>query len=102
MIAGLDYSSGDRIVCMDADLQHPPECIPVILERFKEGYEVINMVRTRNKTAGVIKNITSSGFYWLINHISDVHFESNASDFLLSAVMWPRSLRTATVKRSVS
>ena len=39
------------------------------------------MVRTRNKTAGFIKNITSSGFYWLINHISDVHFESNASDF---------------------
>ena len=81
MIAGLDYSTGDGIICMDADLQHPPECIPVILERFTEGYEVINMVRTRNKTAGLIKNITSSGFYWLINHISDVHFESNASDF---------------------
>lgn len=81
MIAGLDYSSGDGIICMDADLQHPPECIPVILERLSQGYEVINMVRTRNQTAGFIKNITSSGFYWLINHISDVHFESNASDF---------------------
>ena len=81
MIAGLDYSSGDGIICMDADLQHPPECIPVILNRLTQGYEVINMVRTRNKTAGFIKNITSSGFYWLINHISDVHFESNASDF---------------------
>ena len=81
MIAGLDYSSGDGIICMDADLQHPPECIPVILKRLTQGYEVINMVRTRNKTAGFIKNITSSGFYWLINHISDVHFESNASDF---------------------
>ena len=81
MSAGLDYSSGDGIICMDADLQHPPECIPVILKRLTQGYEVINMVRTRNKTAGFIKNITSSGFYWLINHISDVHFESNASDF---------------------
>ena len=39
------------------------------------------MVRTRNKSAGLIKNITSSGFYWLINCISDVHFEPNASDF---------------------
>ena len=74
MIAGLDYSRGDGIICMDADLQHPPEC-------FERGYEVINMVRTRNKTAGLVKNITSSGFYWLINHISDVHFEANASDF---------------------
>lgn len=81
MIAGLDYSRGHGIICMDADLQHPPECIPEILERFQEGYEVINMVRTKNQTAGLIKNITSSGFYWLINHISDVHFEANASDF---------------------
>lgn len=81
MIAGLDHSRGDGIICMDADLQHPPQCIPQILEKFEEGYEVINMVRTKNDSAGWLKNITSSGFYWLINHISDVHFEPNASDF---------------------
>ena len=81
MIAGIDYSTGDGIICMDADLQHPPECIPKIIEKFDAGYEVINMVRTKNQSAGLIKNITSSGFYWLINHISDVHFEPNASDF---------------------
>ena len=81
MIAGIDYSTGDGIICMDADLQHPPECIPEIIEKFNDGYEVINMVRTQNKSAGLVKNITSSGFYWLINHISDVHFEPNASDF---------------------
>lgn len=81
MIAGIDYSTGDGIICMDADLQHPPECIPKIIEKFDAGYEVINMVRTQNKSAGLVKNITSSGFYWLINHISDVHFEPNASDF---------------------
>lgn len=81
MIAGLDYSTGDGVVCMDADLQHPPECILRIIRAFEEGNEVINMVRTRNQSAGLIKNITSSGFYWLINRISDVHFEPNASDF---------------------
>lgn len=81
MIAGIDHSTGDGIICMDADLQHPPECIPKIIEKFDAGYEVINMVRTKNESAGLIKNITSSGFYWLINHISDVHFEPNASDF---------------------
>ena len=81
MIAGLDYSTGDGVVCMDADLQHPPECLPRIIRGFEEGNEVISMVRTRNKSAGLIKNITSSGFYWLINCISDVHFEPNASDF---------------------
>lgn len=81
MIAGLDYSSGDAILCMDADLQHPPECIPEILKKLNQGYEVINMVRTENKTAGPVKNFTSAGFYWLINRIADVHFEANASDF---------------------
>ena len=70
MIAGIDHSTGDGIICMDADLQHPPECIPQIIEKFSAGYEVINMVRIKNKSAGLVKNITSSGFYWLINHIS--------------------------------
>ena len=81
MIAGLDYAGGDGIVCMDADLQHPPECLPEIVEKFDEGYEVISMVRTKNKTAGFVKNFTSAAFYKLINHLSDVKFEANASDF---------------------
>lgn len=81
MIAGLDYSQGDGVVCMDADLQHPPECLPDIVSCFQQGYQVINMVRTENKGAGLIKNLTSSAFYWVINTISDVHFEPNASDF---------------------
>lgn len=81
MIAGLDYSRGDGMVCMDADLQHPPECLFDIVRCFEDGYQVINMVRTKNKDAGLIKNITSSAFYHLINAISDVHFEPNASDF---------------------
>lgn len=81
MIAGLDYSRGDGVVCMDADLQHPPECIPDIVECFRQGYQVVNMVRTRNQDAGLVKNFTSAAFYRLINAISDVHFEPNASDF---------------------
>lgn len=81
MIAGIDYASGDGIICMDADLQHPPECIPKILEKFDEGFEVISMVRTKNKSAGLLKNFTSAAFYKLINRMSDVEFEANASDF---------------------
>ncbi|WP_367566841.1 glycosyltransferase family 2 protein [Lacrimispora sp.] len=81
MIAGLDYSSGDGIVCMDADLQHPPEYLSQILEKFEAGYDVINMVRTKNESAGWFKNLASSAFYHLINLLSDVKFEPNASDF---------------------
>lgn len=81
MIAGIDYSRGDGIICMDADLQHPLECIPQILDRFEEGYEVVNMVRTKNESAGWFKNMASSAFYQIINLLSDVKFENNASDF---------------------
>lgn len=81
MIAGIDYADGDGIVCMDADLQHPPECLPEIVRKFEEGCGVISMVRTKNKSAGLIKNITSAGFYWVINTLSEVKFEPNASDF---------------------
>ncbi|WP_313154906.1 glycosyltransferase family 2 protein [Lacrimispora sp.] len=81
MIAGLDYSSGDGIVCMDADLQHPPQYLPEIVRKFEDGYDVINMVRTKNESAGWFKNFASSAFYHLINVLSDVKFEPNASDF---------------------
>ena len=81
MIAGIDYSRGDGIVCMDADLQHPPGCIPEIIRKFEEGYQVVSMVRTKNRSAGLVKNLTSAAFYKLINVLSDVHFEPNASDF---------------------
>lgn len=81
MIAGIDHASGDGIVCMDADLQHPPECILEIIQKFEEGYEVISMARTQNKSAGWVKNFTSAAFYKVINYLSDVKFQPNASDF---------------------
>ncbi len=81
MTAGLDYATGDGLVFMDADLQHPPQYLADIVDQFDAGYQVISMVRTENKTAGLLKNITSGGFYWLINRMSEVHLEANASDF---------------------
>lgn len=81
MIAGIDEATGDGIVCMDSDLQHPPEYLADIIEKFEAGYHVVNMVRTKNQSAGLIKNITSKAFYQLINCLSDVKFQPNASDF---------------------
>ena len=68
MIAGIDYSTGDGVICMDADLQHPVECIPQILDAFHQGYEVVSMVRMSNKSAGLFKNITSKLFYKILNY----------------------------------
>lgn len=81
MLAGIDYASGDYMICMDADLQHPVECIPKIQEKFAEGFDVVNMVRVKNRDAGLAKNITSNAFYNTINLLSDTHMEKNASDF---------------------
>ena len=82
MIAGIDYARGEHIICMDADLQHPLESIFPIMEKFREGYDVISMVRVSNVSAGIIKNITSKAFYKIANKLSDqLHLEENASDF---------------------
>ncbi len=80
MIAGIDYAEG-AVICMDADLQHPPQCIPAILAKLDEGFDVISMVRTANRSAGIIKNITSAAFYGVMNVLSGTRFEKNASDF---------------------
>ena len=85
MCAGLDYADGDFLIFMDADLQHPPKCIPRILSAFENGAEVISMVRTENKDAGLIKNVTSGLFYGLINKLSTAHMEPGASDFFAMA-----------------
>ena len=81
MIAGIDHAEGDYLVCIDADLQHPPTLLPEIIRKFEAGFDIINMVRTVNKSAGIIKNITSSAFYKIINRLSDMRLVSNASDF---------------------
>lgn len=81
MIAGIDVSTGDGVVCMDADLQHPPEAIPGIIAKFDEGYDVISMVRTAREDAGLFKKITSAAFYKVMNKMSKANFENNSSDF---------------------
>ena len=89
-----DGSIGDGIVCMDADLQHPPECLPGIIAKLDEGYDVINMVRTKNESAGWFKNFAGAAFYRLINILSDVKFEPNASDFFAVSKKAAKVLKT--------
>lgn len=82
MIAGIDYSTGDGVVCMDADLQHPPESIPGIIEKFNEGFDVVSMIRNSRADAGIFKRITSALFYKVMNAMSGkTKFENNSSDF---------------------
>ena len=81
--AGLDHVQGQATITMDADLQHPPELIPELIQKWQEGAEVVNTKREENRDAGLIKKMTASLFYWLINKIAKINLPSHAADYRL-------------------
>lgn len=80
--AGYRAATGAWILTMDADLQHPPEAIPVMLSKAREGFDVVQMVRTGSQS-GLLKNFFSRSFYKFFNSLSDVPMVEQASDFRL-------------------
>jgi polyisoprenyl-phosphate glycosyltransferase len=83
MIAGIDHASGEAVICMDADLQHPPEAISEMISCFESGNDVVTMVRIKNEGATRQTGFLSLLFYRLINKISPFRLQENASDFFL-------------------
>lgn len=81
--AGLDYSQGQAVVMIDADLQDPPEVIPDLVSKWKEGYEVVFAVRTEREGESWFKKLTASIFYRLIYRITDVKIPLDTGDFRL-------------------
>lgn len=82
MLAGLEYASGDAVVIMDADLQHPPSLIPKLIEKFREGYDQVIAKRTRTGEK-VIRSWFSRLFYKMVNVFTDVRLEDGVGDFRL-------------------
>jgi dolichol-phosphate mannosyltransferase len=83
ILAGLKESTGDVVIMMDADGQHPPEIIPQMLTKFNEGFEIVNTKRLNTEDAGIIKKASSKGYYKLINLLTNVRIEPASSDFRL-------------------
>ncbi|HEX5839182.1 MAG TPA: glycosyltransferase family 2 protein [Anaerolineales bacterium] len=81
--AGLDYSRGEAVVIIDADLQDPPELILEMAEKWREGYEVVYAVRTEREGESWFKLWTASLFYRLIYRITDVKIPLDTGDFRL-------------------
>lgn len=81
LAAGLDYARGDAVITMDADLQHPPELIPELVRKWREGYDVVYTVRKSTAGVGAWKNWTSRLFYSLINRLAEVDVPPGAADF---------------------
>ncbi|MDR1120695.1 MAG: glycosyltransferase family 2 protein [Dysgonamonadaceae bacterium] len=81
--AGMDYATGDCVICMDGDMQHPPEMLPMFLEKWEEGYDVVYTRRQDNKSVSNKKRKTSALFYRLLNALSDIELEDGTADFRL-------------------
>lgn len=81
--AGLDFSQGDAVVIIDADLQDPPEIIPELIAKWKEGYEVVYAVRKDRKGESFFKRVTAKFFYRIINRITAIDIPLDTGDFRL-------------------
>ncbi len=81
--AGLDLASGDCIITMDGDMQHPPELIPQLIQKWEEGYDIVYTRRLEDKKLPAFKKITSKYFYKFINYISEIKIEEGTADFRL-------------------
>ncbi len=81
--AGLDHAQGDAVVIIDADLQDPPEVILEMIQRWKEGYEVVYAIRAEREGETWFKEFTARLFYRLIYRITDVDIPMDTGDFRL-------------------
>lgn len=81
--AGLDAAQGDAIVIIDADLQDPPELIPQMMEKWREGYDVVYGKRTKREGEKALKKLTAWAFYRLLQGIVGFPIPSDTGDFRL-------------------
>lgn len=83
VIAGMKHAKGDAVVYMDADLQDPPELIPVLFQKYKEGYDVVHTTRTKRKGENFLKMLITRRAYNIINFFSEIPIPENTGDFKL-------------------
>lgn len=82
--AGMDYADGNVIISMDGDLQHPPELIPQMVQKWEQGYDIVYTIRSYPKEISYFKRKTSDLFYQFLSQISDVDLTNGGgSDFRL-------------------
>jgi glycosyltransferase involved in cell wall biosynthesis len=83
MAAGLRAATGDVVVLMDGDLQHPPELIPDLLARWRDGAKMVTAVRRSRDTDPWLRRQLSRGFYGLFKRVSEVALAEGGGDFRL-------------------
>ncbi len=84
LLAGLRFASGDAMITMDGDLQHPPELISELLERWRDGADVVQALRRDPEaSSGSMKAATSRLFYRIVNVLGGITLPVGSADFRL-------------------
>jgi dolichol-phosphate mannosyltransferase len=81
--AGLNFSQGQVVVILDADLQDPPELIPEMVNQWQQGYQVVYAQRTKRQKEGWFKRFTAYAFYRILRYLADVDIPTDTGDFCL-------------------
>lgn len=81
--AGMDYASGEAVIVIDADLQDPPEVIPEMIAKWREGFDVVYGQRAKRKGETFFKRFTSAAFYRILQKLTDVDIPVDTGDFRL-------------------
>jgi glycosyltransferase involved in cell wall biosynthesis len=81
--AGMDYAAGEAVIVIDADLQDPPEIIPQMVQKWKEGFNVVYGKRLERRGETLFKKVTARLFYRLLRHLTDIDIPVDTGDFRL-------------------
>ncbi len=81
--AGIDYATGDCVISMDADLQHPPELLTELIENWQQGFDVVYTIREDTADASWLKKMTSALFYKVFSFFSGLKLPQGTADFRL-------------------
>ncbi|WVH09071.1 MAG: hypothetical protein EoVTN8_392 [Fluviibacter phosphoraccumulans EoVTN8] len=73
----------DALICIDADLQHPPELIPELIQKWEEGAEIVVTIRKDTEKQPILRQIGSKLYYWILNKVSDLDVVSQTTDYRL-------------------
>lgn len=81
--AGMRHATGDCIISLDADLQHPPELIPEMIKKWQDGFDIVYTIRKDDQRVPFTKKLMAKVFYRFMNAISEIRFERGEADFRL-------------------
>jgi len=83
LAAGLRHARGDAVVTMDGDMQHPPELLPVLIDKWREGFNIVQTKRLDTQKVGWLKRVTSQTFYAAFGMLCGIRIDPGMADFRL-------------------